>query len=206
MRLPAPAATGFVILVASITGCSLDESAGAASQRDRVASSPAPVSSVSGDAVPAEMASAIADTITRLVEGAYDFSRPGVVERLMSLYPETGPIASAGDGRIVTSRDSLEASIAAFWNDIGRNMRGARWVWSQRRIDVLSPSSAVMTAVYSIPHTAPSGAPHTVGGAWTAVFARQGDGRWRIVHEHLSSNASQAMGSMAADSVRRPPP
>jgi hypothetical protein len=29
------------------------------------------------------------------------------------------------------------------------------------------------------------GAPHVIGGAWTAVFARR-DGRWAIVQEHLS--------------------
>jgi ketosteroid isomerase-like protein len=153
--------------------------------------------------VPPGQARAIADTITRLVERAYDLSAPGAVERLMSLYPAEGPIASASDGRIVTSRDTLRESIEAFWNEIGRNMQGPRWVWEQREIEVLSPTSAVMTAVYSIPHHAPSGRPHVVGGAWTAVFAKR-DGSWRIVHEHLSSNLGQAMGRMTADSAADP--
>jgi hypothetical protein len=161
---------------------------------------------VAAGGVSAADARAIAESITIVVERANDFASPGVVERLMSLYPASGPLTSAGDGRIVGSRDSLEASIAAFWNDIGRNMRGPKWTWHERRIDVLSPTSAVMTAIYAIPHVAPSGAAHTVGGAWTAVFSKQSDGSWRIVHEHLSSNPSQGMASMTPDSGRTPPP
>ena len=131
---------------------------------------------------------AIADTLTRLIESAYDLTQPDPVGRLMALYPDSGTVISATNGTIMTSRDSLAAGIGSFWEDIGRNMQGPRWVWGERHIEVLSPAAAVMTATYSIPHRAPSGDPHVVGGAWTAVFQKRA-GRWRIIHEHLSAGA-----------------
>ena len=144
----------------------------------------APAPSVSG--VSADGQRAIADTITRLIEDAYDLTKPQAVQRLMALYPDSGPVISATDGRITASRDSIEASIESFWESMGRNMQRPTWVWGERRIDVLSPTAAVMTATYTIPHFAPSGEPHTVGGAWTAVFQKR-HGRWLIIHEHLSA-------------------
>jgi ketosteroid isomerase-like protein len=129
---------------------------------------------------------AIGDTLTRLIEQAYDLTQPQAVDRLMSLYPDSGAVISATDGRMTASRDSIRASIEAFWQAMGQNMQQPRWVWGEKRIDVLSPSSAVMTATYTIPHRAPSGGAHTVGGAWTAVFQKR-RGRWVIVHEHLSA-------------------
>ena len=132
---------------------------------------------------------AIGDTVTRLIEEAYDFTRPDPVRRIMALYPDSGPVISASNGRISSSRDTLESGIASFWEAMGRNMQQPKWVWGERHVDVLSPTAAVMTATYTIPHTAPSGAAHVVGGAWTAVF-RKRDGAWRIIHEHLSAGAT----------------
>lgn len=128
---------------------------------------------------------AIADTLRNLIASAYDFSRGDVVKRLMSLYPQEGPVISAAAGRVVTSRDSLEQSIRWFWENVGSNMRDARWTWGQSHVHVLSPDAAVLTAAYRISHLTPEGRPHIVGGAWTALFLRR-DGRWVIVQEHLS--------------------
>jgi hypothetical protein len=127
----------------------------------------------------------IAAGIRAEVEAAYDITSPGAVERLMSLYPRSGPVYSAGAGRFTASRDSLAAGIEEFWESVGVNMRDPRWEWTAMQIDVLSRNSAVMTATYRVPHHTPRGEPHVIGGAWTAVFARRG-GRWEIVHEHLS--------------------
>ena len=121
------------------------------------------------------------------VESAYDFSRPNVPANLMSLYAPTGSIVSASGGKITTSRDTLRAGIDAFWNNVGRNMRDAHVEWTAMHIDVLAPGVAVMTATYRIPHIQPSGLPHVIGGAWTAVFVLRA-GRWVIVQEHLSDN------------------
>src|SRR5688572_28555644 len=67
---------------------------------------------------------AIADTLERMIVSAYDLSQEGdKVERLMSLYPPSGPVISASAGMITTSRDTLQAGIRAFWQNVGRNMR-----------------------------------------------------------------------------------
>ena len=104
---------------------------------------------------------------------------------LMSLYADTGRVVAAAAGRVTTSRDTLRREIAAFWENVGRNMRNPKWIWDESHVDVLSPDAAVLTATYRIPHTTPAGAPHEIRGAWTAVFVKK-DGRWVIVQEHLS--------------------
>jgi ketosteroid isomerase-like protein len=147
----------------------------------------------SGPEVSAAQRRAIGDTLTRLIASAYDFSKPDVVGRLMSLYPERGPVVSASAGHVTTSRDTLEWQIRQFWEYVGRNMRDPKWTWGERRIEVLSPDAAVMTWTYTIPHRTPAGMPHVIGGAWTALFERR-DGRWVIVQEHLS-DAPQQMGT-----------
>jgi ketosteroid isomerase-like protein len=129
---------------------------------------------------------AIADTLRTLLVSAYDLSKPGdAVGRLMSLYPPVGPVVSASGGQVSTSRDTLQAGIRAFWDNVGRNMRDPKWTWGPMHVDVLAPDAAVVTATYRVPHLTPRGEPHVIAGAWTAVFQRRG-GRWVIVQEHLS--------------------
>jgi len=128
---------------------------------------------------------AIVDSLTRQVQAAYDLSKPNVEQRLLSLYPSSGRVVSAAGGQILTSRDSLAMGIKAFWENVGVNMRQPKWIWDQMLFDVLAPNAAVMTAQYHIPHLTPRNQPHTIGGAWTAVFQKRGD-RWYIVQEHLS--------------------
>lgn len=133
-----------------------------------------------------EQRAAIADSLRRLIVAAYDLSAPGdPVQRLMSLYPPTGPVVSASGGRVSVSRDSLEAGIHAFWDNVGRNMRDPRWTWGEMRVEVLARDAAVVTTTYRVPHLTPRGVRHEIAGAWTAVFQRKG-GRWVIVQEHLS--------------------
>ncbi|HEY9225154.1 MAG TPA: hypothetical protein VIP11_00820 [Gemmatimonadaceae bacterium] len=128
---------------------------------------------------------AIADSLTRQVKAAYDVTKPNLEQRLLSLYPESGRVVSAAGGQMITSRDTLAMGIKAFWENVGANMRDPKWVWDQIVFDVLSPTSAVMTATYHVPHLTPRNEPHTIGGAWTAVFEKRGS-RWYIVQEHLS--------------------
>ncbi len=128
---------------------------------------------------------AIADSLKHLVTNTYDLSKPNAVARLMSLYPTQGPVISANSGRATTTRAALQSQVETFWQYVGSNMRNPRWEWTSMNIDVLSPNAAVMTATYQIPHLNPHNMPHTISGAWTAVFANRG-GRWVIVQEHLS--------------------
>jgi ketosteroid isomerase-like protein len=138
-----------------------------------------------GSRVSADQRQAITAAITREVKDAYDLSKPDVAKRLLSLYPDTGRVISASGGRIFTSRDTLAMGIKAFWDYVGSNMRDPKWIWDQMIVDVVSPSAAVMTASYHVPHHTPRGEPHTIAGAWTALFEKRGD-RWVIVQEHLS--------------------
>ncbi len=136
--------------------------------------------------VSAAQRTAIADTLRTLIVNAYDITRPGdAVARLMSLYPASGRVVSANGGQFTTSRDSLEAGIRAFWENVGRNMRDPKWIWGPMQVDVLASDAAVVTASYRVPHVTPMGMPHVIAGAWTAVFQRRG-GKWVIVQEHLS--------------------
>jgi len=128
---------------------------------------------------------ALLDSLKTQIAAAYDFSRPGVPERMSALYPDTGRVISASAGQITTSPDSLRAGIGAFWRNTGQNMRNARWVWEEAYLDRLTPTAVLLTGSWSIPHIAPTGRPHVIRGAWTALFRHQ-NGRWMIVTEHLS--------------------
>lgn len=139
----------------------------------------------------------IEDSLTRQVKAAYDLSKPNVEQRLLSLYPERGRVVSAAGGQVITSHDTLALGIKAFWDNVGSNMRQPKWIWDQMLFDVLSPSVAVMTATYHVPHLTPRNQPHTIGGAWTAVFQKRG-GRWYIVQEHLSDLPPMTDSAMAA--------
>lgn len=129
--------------------------------------------------------SALADTLVAVITDAYDFSRPDVVDRLVGLYATDQPVVSASGGRVTTSRAEIAAQIRSFWTRVGQNMQAPRFVVGERHAVALGPDAAALTLTYAIPHHTPAGAPHTLAGAWTAVFRREG-GRWRIVQEHLS--------------------
>jgi ketosteroid isomerase-like protein len=109
-----------------------------------------------------------------------------VADRKNALYPDSGRVLSASGGQIVISADSIRAGIAAFWRNAGQNMKNPKWVWGEAFADRLGPDAGVLTATWSIPHIAPTGHPHTIRGAWTAVFRRL-EGKWMIVAEHLSA-------------------
>jgi len=141
--------------------------------------SPASAGAGRGDA-------ALTDTLKSLIEKAYDFSSPGVLTRMGSLYPDTGRVISASGGQVLDSPDSLRAGLAEFWRTAGQFMKDARWEWGKVYVDRLGPDAAVLTATWSIPHIAPTGRPHVIRGAWTAVFRRV-KGEWKIVVEHLST-------------------
>jgi hypothetical protein len=130
-------------------------------------------------------AATLEDTLRQRIEEAYDFTQPDIVERMSALYPDTGRVISASGGYVTTTVDSLRQGLADFWTNVGVNMSDARWEWGDVHVDRLSADAAVLTASWSIPHIAPTGQPHTIQGAWTAVFRRMA-GEWLIVQEHLS--------------------
>ena len=128
---------------------------------------------------------AITDSLEKLVTRAYDLSAPAPVQRMMSLYPESGPIYSTSSGHISTTRKELQDQIATFWQYVGSNMRNPKWEWTAMHVDVLAPDAAVMTASYRVPHLTPMNMQHVIAGAWTAAFVNRG-GKWVVIQEHLS--------------------
>ena len=129
----------------------------------------------------------IAREIEAQVRSAYDLSKPDVDNRMLKLYVDTGRVVSATAGRALTSRDSLAQGIHYFWRNVGVNMRQPQWIWTATYVDVLSPTSAVFTGTYHVPHTTPRGEPHDIGGAMTLVFEKRG-GKWGVIQEHLSDS------------------
>jgi ketosteroid isomerase-like protein len=152
--------------------------------------------SVSGGPPPAAEQHAIADSLARQIKTAYDLTQPNVEARLMSLYPTSGRVVSATAGQITTSRDSIAMGIKAFWENVGVNMREPKWVWQEMLFDVPAPNVAIMSAKYHIDHLTPRNQPHSIGGAWTAVFEKRGD-RWYVIQEHLSDLPSMPDSTMA---------
>jgi hypothetical protein len=128
---------------------------------------------------------AIADSIQKLVTNAYDLTAPNPVQRMMSLYPDSGPVYSTASGHISTTRAELEHQIGEFWKYVGSNMRNPKWEWTAMHVDVLAPDAAVLTASYRVPHMTPMNMQHVIAGAWTAVFVNRG-GKWVVIQEHLS--------------------
>ena len=135
----------------------------------------------------------VAAEVEQTLRSAYDLSKPGLTARMLSLYPDSARVISANSGRAIASRDTLDAGIRYFWDNVGVNMRNPRWEWERFWVDVLSPDVAVVTATYRVPHLNPSNEPHVIGGAMTMTFKKQGS-RWVIVQEHLS-DAPQAHDS-----------
>ena len=127
----------------------------------------------------------IADSLKTLVRNSYDLAGANAVQRMMSLYPDSGPVYSAASGHISTTRRELQAQVDTFWHYVGSNMRNPRWEWTAMHVDVLAPDAAVMTASYRIPHNTPMNMEHVIAGAWTAVFANR-NGKWVVIQEHLS--------------------
>lgn len=128
---------------------------------------------------------AIADSIRSLVRAAYDLSAPDVPTRMLSIYPSEGSVISATAGRVTNTREMLGSAVQSFWDGVGRFMVRPSWNWESIDVDVLSRDVAVMTAQYTVRHWTYTGAPHVIGGVWTAVWQRR-NGRWEVTHEHLS--------------------
>jgi len=138
--------------------------------------------------------------VDSVLRAAYDLSKPDLEKRMLSLYLASGPIVSASAGRLVTSPDTLAMGIHYFWESVGVNMRGPTWIWDSLHVDVLSPTSAVVTAAYRVPHRTPRNEPHVIAGAMTAVFVKR-SGKWIIIQEHLSD----VPATPAPDSTPRTP-
>jgi ketosteroid isomerase-like protein len=128
---------------------------------------------------------ALGDTLVARIRDAYDLRRADPLPHLLALYPAEGPVISAAGGRVTATRAAVAGELTGFWTRVGQYMRDPRFVVGDRHVTRLGPDAAVLTLTYAIPHRTPENRPHTIAGAWTAVFQRRA-GRWMIVQEHLS--------------------
>ena len=150
-----------------------------------VLSSCAPPSPEAGPALTAAESKSIGDSIRTLVTAAYNLTASDVPAGMLSIYPPEGRVVSATAGRVTTTRDLVGIAVRSFWDGVGQFMIRPTWTWDAIEVDVISRDAAVMTAQYTVPHWTDRGAPHVIGGVWTAVWQRRG-GRWEVTNEHLS--------------------
>ena len=149
----------------------------------------------SGGSLSSDQRTAIAKQIEAQVRVAYDLSQPGAEQRMIALYVDTGRVVSASGGQVIASRDTVIEGIRLFWQNVGVNMRQPKWIWTQTYVDVLSPTAAVFTGAYRVPHLTPRNEPHEIAGAMTLVFVKRGS-KWGVVQEHLSDVPAAPMAAM----------
>lgn len=154
--------------------------------------------------IPTAEREAIADSIRTLLADTYVFDGTDPVPRFMRLYADTGRVVSAASGGFTVARDSVQRALSTFWNTAGQYMKQPSWTWGAMSIDVLSRDAVVVTARYTIPHLTPEGRPHVLGGAWTSVWTHR-QGRWAIVHEHLSDLPREVAERVEATMPVAPP-
>jgi ketosteroid isomerase-like protein len=100
---------------------------------------------------------------------------------VMALYPPGGPVSSANDGRITTSRDSIESGIGRFL----QGMREIAFTTDPPIVTALDSRTAVITLVFHGSGTRNDGRAFSTTGSWTAVLAER-DGRFTIIQEQES--------------------
>ena len=103
------------------------------------------------------------------------------IHAVMALYPNRGPVSSANDGKITTSRDSLAAGIGRF---LGR-LKSVSFSTETPIVTVLDPRTAVITLEFHGTGSWNDGGTFSTNGSWTAVLGER-DGRFTIIQEQES--------------------
>jgi ketosteroid isomerase-like protein len=132
----------------------------------------------------------------RLLEGI----RQADVETVMSVYWNSPQLTLFNNNGTVTrgwsqvraNRESSYPNLA----DVTLNVRDAR-------VHILSPSSAVVSCLWTQSQTA-RGTPETASGRLTIVFQLVG-GEWRAVHTHTSPDAPDPSRILPSERTTTPP-
>lgn len=103
------------------------------------------------------------------------------LQAVMALYPTGGPVASAMDGRVTTSRDSLSANLGQFL----QRLKNVSFSTETPIVTVLDPRTAAITLVFHGTGTWNDGGSFSTNGSWTAVLGER-DGRFAIIQEQES--------------------
>jgi hypothetical protein len=99
---------------------------------------------------------------------------------MMSTYPASGPLVSAGNGELITSRDSVANMLAGLSQTSNRKTS-----YQNPKIDVLAPGVAAVTLAFRFEGKTPDKKPFNNAGVYSAVLAER-DGKLQIVQEHQS--------------------
>lgn len=103
------------------------------------------------------------------------------IKSVMALYPNGGPVSSANDGRITTSRDSIETGISRFL----QAMRAIAFTTDPPIVTALDSRTAAITLAFHGTGTRNDGRAFSTTGSWTAVLGER-DGRFTIIQEQES--------------------
>lgn len=110
----------------------------------------------------------------------HDQMEHGDSAALMASYPPSGPLVSAGDGKLVTNRDSVASMLAGL-----SQVKGAKVTFDDPKVEVLAPGVAAV-AVPSRFQGTNQGQAFDNYSVYTAVLAER-DGRMRVIQEHQST-------------------
>ena len=143
---------------------------------------------------------ALADSIEQWVAGPYlaVYQHPNV-DSILAFYASGAELASAENGMVFPSYDSIVATTRAFW---GRPGLTAHFTLGGAHVNVLSREAAVITAMLTGGVRDSAGVETPMSVAWTAVLQRAGSG-WKIVAEHASWPPPAPAAAPARPAARR---
>ena len=112
------------------------------------------------------------------------------IRAVMALYPADGPVVSAIDGHVTTSRDTLASSIGRFLE----RLRQVSFSTEPPLVSVLDARTAAVTLVFHGTGTWNDNTAFSTTGSWTAVLGERG-GRFAIIQEQESHPRAAATAS-----------
>jgi hypothetical protein len=164
----------WVILALAVAAC---DKPGSSAVRDGTDTTSAAAASVAvTDAERQRMEQAVNDWI-KLTMSQWE---QGDSAALMGTYPSSGPLVSAGNGELTTSRDSVAGMLAGLSQTSDRKTS-----YQNPKIDVLAPGVAAVTLAFRFEGKQPDKKPFNNAGVYSAVLAER-DGKLQIVQEHQS--------------------
>ena len=117
---------------------------------------------------------------TRIAEAAEASFTSGDVKAIMANYADGATMIDAA-----SPTPSADRKVQSAWAQSFASMKPADYQVSDRQIQIVGPDAFVSSGVESFTVAAGQARPR-VSARFTDVFQRQKDGKWRIIHEHVS--------------------
>jgi ketosteroid isomerase-like protein len=123
---------------------------------------------------------------TRIAEQAEANFTTGKVDAVMRQYADGAVMFDASHPNYTTDR-----KVQTGWAKDFVSMQPADYRVPDRQIQIVGPDAFVSSGTETFTIASGSARP-TISARFTDVFQRQGDGSWKIVHEHVSLPPSPA--------------